>query len=157
MNKSFTLLELVIVVIIVGMLAAIGIPQFNKAIWRSRAAEVCSVTSAIVRAQKMYYQEWRSFALADDGVMLGNGTPEGSTNIEKKLGISIPGTCRFQYRVWPTPTYAAPAAISVFQNNHAGWICNYTPTGPATWWLYVDGANDPLGKYVNMTESDCTP
>ncbi|MDD5130223.1 MAG: prepilin-type N-terminal cleavage/methylation domain-containing protein, partial [Candidatus Omnitrophica bacterium] len=39
MKKGFTLVELIIVVIIVGILASIGLTQYNKVVEKSRAAE----------------------------------------------------------------------------------------------------------------------
>ena len=57
MKKAFTLVELIIVVIIIGILASIAIPQFNKTMERSRIAEASAVLGAIRGAQLRYKLE----------------------------------------------------------------------------------------------------
>jgi prepilin-type N-terminal cleavage/methylation domain-containing protein len=61
MNKGFTLLELIIVVIIVAVLAGLGIPQFLKTVERSKAAEGVTTLGALRSSQLRYYAEWNSY------------------------------------------------------------------------------------------------
>ena len=57
MRKGFTLLELLIVVIIVGILASIAVPQFLNAVEKSRVAKAKANAGLIAHAEKMYHGE----------------------------------------------------------------------------------------------------
>lgn len=58
---GFTLLELIIVVIIIGILAAIGGPMYFKTIERARMAEARIILGMIRMAQIRYYAEHVTF------------------------------------------------------------------------------------------------
>ncbi len=49
--KGFTLLELMVTVLIIGILAAVAMPEYEKAVEKSRAAEAMTLGKAIVEAQ----------------------------------------------------------------------------------------------------------
>jgi type IV pilus assembly protein PilA len=56
-RKGFTLIELMIVVAIIGILAAIAIPNFIKFQARSKQSEAKSNLKAMFTAERAYYQE----------------------------------------------------------------------------------------------------
>lgn len=54
-NRGFTLLELLVVVLLVGILGAIALPQYFNVVERQRAMEAMGILAAIEKAQVRYY------------------------------------------------------------------------------------------------------
>ena len=60
-NKAFTLVELIIVVIIIGILATLAIPQYSKAVERSKAAKAKYALSLIRQAEELYFDNYDAY------------------------------------------------------------------------------------------------
>lgn len=58
---GFTLIELIIVIVIIGIIAAIGISRYSGVIENARAAKAWSTLSDIVTAEKRYFLEGDSY------------------------------------------------------------------------------------------------
>ena len=56
-RKAFTLIELMIVVLIIGIISAIAIPKFDNVSTRARAAAIIADARTIVSAAQLYYSD----------------------------------------------------------------------------------------------------
>ena len=106
MKKGFTLLELLIVVIIIGVLAALGLNQYSRTIEKSRSAEVKNMVGQIRQIASAYYQ--------------GHGTMTGFTADMANIGPNadqLPSVCRDDHFFYIT-------GMAVTAVNHIEINCN---------------------------------
>ena len=54
-KRAFTLIELLVVVLIIGILSAIALPQYRKAVDKSRMAEAMGMVQSLHKAQEALY------------------------------------------------------------------------------------------------------
>ncbi len=61
-RQAFTLVELAVLIMIVGVLAAFGVPRFIQSVERSKASEAFSYLAAVRSAQERFHARQGTFA-----------------------------------------------------------------------------------------------
>lgn len=103
MKKGFTLVELMIVVAIIGILAAIAIPNFVEMQYRAKRAEIPSNVKAIKDVEMAYDAEYNQFLTATQHPTTTPGKSPvdwagGNTSFQR-LGWAPDGAVRGVYSV----------------------------------------------------------
>ena len=80
-KKGFTLIELLIVVVIIGILAAIAIPKFANTKEKAYVASMKSDLRNLITAQEAYY--------SDNNSTYAQSTTNLGTNYKPSTGISV--------------------------------------------------------------------
>lgn len=60
-QKGFSLIELMMVVVIIGVLAGVGIPQYQKFQMKAKQSEVKTLLSSMYTSQKAFFAEWNQY------------------------------------------------------------------------------------------------
>ena len=75
-RSGFTLVELAVVIVIIGVLAAFGVPRFIKSVERSKAAEAFEYLASIRTAQERYQAQYGTYAANVTDLDIKNSPPK---------------------------------------------------------------------------------
>jgi len=152
-HKAFTLLEMLIVVAIIGIIAGIAMPAFQKAMQTAKMTDAMSKARQISTALHMYAND-------NDGnyPLKKNSYDEDIVTSNDAFRSLIPAYLDNEKVFAVAGSKAGPSADDQTQDaahilqpgeNHWAFVYGLTPTSKSTWPLVVD-STDGTGHYTTQ-------
>jgi type IV pilus assembly protein PilE len=122
-NSGFTLIEIIVVVAIIGILAAIAFPSYQNQVRKGNRAAAQSFLADVANKEQLYLQTARAY---------GDLTA---------LGMTVPSEVSRFYTVTVTPVAGTPPTF----------VATATPTGNqvADGWIAIDQDGTKTSQYTN--------
>ena len=141
-KQGFTLIELMVVIVIMGILAAVAVPKLFGMIAKSKASEVGPAAGTYVKLQQAYISE--AVAIGNWGV-IGYKGPGDNTNASGD-GAATSATNNFTYTDasgWSNNTIALATSATGFSASNKAKL---NDCEPAANWTITVGAGTAAGE-----------
>jgi type IV pilus assembly protein PilE len=101
--KGFTLIELMIVVLIIGIIAAVAVPSYQEYIDEGRRAEGVAFAKEILSLQETHFMQYNQYATAISGA---GATALGVANTSENgdYTATLPGATATNFTIQVSPT-----------------------------------------------------
>ncbi len=137
-KKGFTLIELLIVVVIIGILAAIAIPKFASTKEKAYLASMKSDLRNLVTAEEAYFSDNQTYLAGSASNLSGVATPlDATTGFVPSAGVTI--------------------AVAVTAGPPVSWDATASMSATAKKCYIFENEPGPIGTATVEGEPKCDP
>ena len=125
LQKGFTLIELMIVVAIIGILAAVALPAYQDYTKRARVTEGFNLAASLKTGVADFFASNNAFPSTNASVGV-NGTVSGASVSDVQIGANGVITITYNGTVATSSSAAAIALVPTTGSAGITWSCNGT-------------------------------
>lgn len=139
MEKGFTLIEMLVVVVILGILASIALPRYQRAVDRARFTEAVTIANSIKTAEEVYFLAYRNYT-------------RDLNNLDIKFKHSVKsGSPNFEY--WVSDRKCVAVLKNINAVHDEGTDVGENAGNFFVWCRLSNGTNDRIGVYMYMDQA----
>ena len=130
-KQGFTLVELIVVVIVIGILATVAVPQYLKATERAKLGKARNAMALIAQGEKLYRADMDTYintALDANNAVLGPYVELVDVDADPDWSYQVGGASATAFTVTATRTGGSNNGESITLNQAGTWnMAGFTP------------------------------